>query len=572
MKENAKAANRREKAENKKKKERGNNFFSERQIPPRVGCIVLAVVAVVIFVTSYFRIASVWQGTDKNEFILLAVICGTCSIASMVLLETYLYFEKRYILTSPKRLAAVSSLIVLAVVLSAFTTIISFAFTAAFVAIILCGLLVSKRAAYTMTVTMAGVMMLMTVSGYGSGVLDKPVAAALAIFFGGIVSVIALNGQSNRLQPVISGAIGGAAAALVLSAVQAFSGVDFKTIAIDSGWMFAGCLLSGIIATGLLPLFERVFDISTEARLNELMNNNNPLLKRLMLEAPGTYHHSLIVAVMAESAAEQVGANALLCKTAAYYHDIGKLVSPRYFKENQGEYNVHDELAPEVSAAHILAHPKDSAQMLSKKNFPSDIIRMAANHHGDSIVYYFYTKAREQAAVPDSVNINDYRYESQKPQTKEDAILMLADCCEAAVRALKRPTQEMIEERVKNVINGLWLPADGQLSESPITAKDIRTIEASFIKNLLAQYHERIEYPANPDQVPPQIQSTTHDAELPADDETNEPGPYTDPDNEPQQDDIAEKIAEQRAASEYAGSDGDFGDENGDQTGDQEND
>lgn len=556
MKEKNKAVKRREKAENKKKKERSNNFFSERQIPPRVGCIVLAVVAVLIFVVSYFRLAGIWQCTNANEYILLAVICGVCSIASMVLLEIYLYFEKRYILTSPKRLAAISSLIVLAVVLTAFTTMISFAFTAAFIAIILCGLLVSKRAAYTMSVVMAGVCLLMTVSGYGPGMLDKPVAVALAIFFGGIVSVIALNGQSNRLQPVISGAIGGAASAVVLSAIQAFSGVDVKTIAIDSGWMFGGCLLSGIVATGLLPLFERVFDISTEARLNELMNNNNPLLKRLMIEAPGTYHHSLIVSVMAESAAEQVGANALLCKTAAYYHDIGKLVSPRYFKENQGEYNVHDELAPEVSAEHILAHPKDSAQMLNKNKFPSDIVRMAANHHGDSTVYYFYSKARELAADPDSVDINAYRYASKKPQTKEDAILMLADCCEAAVRALKRPTQEMIEERVKNVINGLWLPADGQLSESPITAKDIRTIEASFIKNLLAQYHERIEYPANPDQVSQQDQSTTQNVELPADDDAGEPGPYTDPDNDPQEtDDLAEKIAEQRIASDYAGSD-----------------
>jgi hypothetical protein len=299
------------------------------------------------------------------------------------------------------------------------------------------------------------------------------------------------------------------------------------------------------------------------------MNNNNPLLKRLMIEAPGTYHHSLIVSVMAESAAEQVGANALLCKTAAYYHDIGKLVSPRYFKENQGEYNVHDDLAPEVSAAHILAHPKDSAQMLSKSKFPSDIVRMAANHHGDSTVFYFYSKAKELADDPDSVNINDYRYDSKKPQTKEDAILMLADCCEAAVRALKRPTQEMIEERVKNVINGLWLPADGQLSESPITAKDIRTIEASFIKNLLAQYHERIEYPAGADQLPPQ--EPAPQAQLPADDDADEPGPYTDTDLEPaEEDDLAERIAEQRVASDYAGSDDeDFGGENGGQPIDQ---
>jgi putative nucleotidyltransferase with HDIG domain len=249
-----------------------------------------------------------------------------------------------------------------------------------------------------------------------------------------------------------------------------------------------------------MPVFERLFDFATETRLNELMNTNNPLLKRLMLEAPGTYHHSLIVAVMAEAAAELIGANALLCKTAAYYHDVGKLASPKYFKENQGEYNIHDDLSPEESARRIIAHPLDSAALLEKNKFPSEIVRMARNHHGDSVVAYFYNKARTNAANPDAVDINTYRYKSSKPHTKEDAILMLADCCEAAVRAIKHPTNELIEERVNAIVNSLWRTKDGQLTESPLTAQDVSRIEEIFIKNLLAQYHERIEYPSGDQQ------------------------------------------------------------------------
>ena len=466
-------------------------------VPPRVGCIVLGVVAVLLFLIFYLRLSPVWSGQSTGDLIRLAVICGDCCVSAMVLLEVYLYFEKRYVLTNPKKLAAIVSLLVLSTGLTAVTTLVSFAFVAAFIAIILCGLLVSKRAAYTMTLLMAGMCLLMTASGTGPGVLDDPVACALAVFFGGTVAVLMLHGKSGRVEPIISGAVGGAVAAIVLFAVQAFNGEALKPMLANAAWMFGGSLLSGILATGMLPAFERIFDICTDARLNELMNNNNPLLKRLMLEAPGTYHHSLIVAVLAEAAAELVGANTLLCKTAAYYHDVGKLTSPRYFKENQGEYNIHDELPPEESAARILAHPKDSAEMLSKAGFPSEIVRMAGQHHGDSLVYYFYSKARDRAVDPDTVNINDYRYDSPKPTTKEEAVLILADRCEAAVRALKRPTPEMIEERVRSVIAGLWTPADGQLSESPLTAKDIRVIEASFIKNLLAQYHERIEYPQN---------------------------------------------------------------------------
>lgn len=470
---------------------------ARKAVEPSVGFIVLAVGAVLIFLTAYIRLSSIWAENDGWNLVWLAAICAVSSAAAILLFETYLYYEERSLLTKTNRLFAVAALIALATILTALTSVVSYTFVAAPIAIILCGLLITRRSAYTLTVLMSAVCMLLTVTTSGTGASDKPLLIMLSVLTGGIVSVLMLNSRQSRMLPILSGLAGGAASALMCAGILAFLHTDLNRILSDSAWMLGGGLICGIVATGLLPVCETVFDVATDARLNELMNNNNPLLKRLMIEAPGTYHHSLIVGVLAESAAEIVGANPLLCKTAAYYHDVGKLVSPRYFKENQGEYNVHDELAPEESAKRIIAHQRDGAAMLAKSRFPSELIKVASQHHGDSVMMYFYNKALEQTEDKSSVCIEDFAYDGEKPRTKEGAVLMLADCCEAAVRSIKRPTAELIEERVKSVVKSLWQPDDAQLSECPLTASDIRSIEKSFVKNLLAQYHERIEYPQN---------------------------------------------------------------------------
>lgn len=468
-----------------------------RAVAPKFGFIVLAMVAVLVFLAVYLRVSGVWQENDGINLVWLAVICALCVVVIILLYETYLYYEERSLLTKTNSLFAIAALISLATTLTALTTAISYTFLAALLAVILCGILVSRRSAYALTVVMAGICMLLTLEGSGESMADKPLAIMLSVLFGGFVSVLMLNARQSRTLPIIAGLAGGAASALVTAGALLFNRAEVSRILSDSAWMLGGGLICGIVATGLLPVFESLFDVATDARLNELMNNNNPLLKRLMLEAPGTYHHSLIVGVLAESAAEIVGANPLLCKTAAYYHDVGKLVSPRYFKENQGEYNIHDELAPLESAKRIIAHQRDGAVMLAKRRFPSELIKVASQHHGDSVMMYFYNKALETADDKSCVHLEDFTYDGEKPKTKEGAVLMLADCCEAAVRSIKRPTAELIEERVKSVVKSLWQPDDAQLSECPLTAADIRHIEKSFINNLLAQYHERIEYPQN---------------------------------------------------------------------------
>ena len=524
---------RKEKTAKDKREDKQMRIFKSRCLRPRTGIVILAIVSLILFIGAYIRISAKWAGGNDMAAVWLILACASCVAVSMVLMIAFLFIENRELLTNPKNLLMVATLLLMSAVMTAITSLLSYAFTAAFIAIILCALLISKRSAYMMTVVMAAICMLLTFNFSGKGSVDKPFAVAVSVLVGGVVAVLTLNTRGVRISSIISGALGGAASAFVLFSIRTFCGSSIVRALIDSVWMLGGCVLCGVLATGFMPLFENVFDVATDARLNELMNNNNPILKRLMLEAPGTYHHSLIVAVMAEAACELVGANSLLCKTAAYYHDVGKLVSPRYFKENQGEYNIHDDLPPEESARRIIAHPTDGADLLKKNKFPSEIVRMAAQHHGDSTVFYFYSKALNSAPDPSLVNINDYRYKAPKPGTKEDAILMLADCCEAAVRSIKRPTSELIEERVHTIIDNLWRPADGQLSECPLTSRDVRLIESSFIKNLIAQYHERIEYPAKPDDNQPKTDTAAEEekaAEIAAEiEEYSEDAPSPEP-------------------------------------------
>ena len=249
--------------------------------------------------------------------------------------------------------------------------------------------------------------------------------------------------------------------------------------------------LCGVLVIGTLPLWENMFNLLTPLRLMELSNPNQPLLKKLLVEAPGTYHHSVMVGNLSERGAELLGADGLLARTASYYHDIGKLKRPYFFKENQiGIENPHDELSFDVSAKIILNHTLDGVEMAKKNRLPKEIIDIIEQHHGDTKVMYFYYKAKEEN--PD-VLLEDFMYKGPKPQTIESAIVMMADSCEAAVRSIQKPTEESIEDMVKKVIKGKY--EDGQFDECDINFKDIKTIEEGFISTFLGIFHDRIEYP-----------------------------------------------------------------------------
>lgn len=258
--------------------------------------------------------------------------------------------------------------------------------------------------------------------------------------------------------------------------------------------MFSG-LLSGFVAMMLIPLLETVFNSTTDVKLLELSNLNHPLLKEMIVKAPGTYHHSLVVGSMVEAAAEEIGANPLLAKVMSYYHDIGKTEHAQYFIENQkAGHNPHDHLSPNMSKTILIAHVKDGVELGMEYKLGRPIIDGIVQHHGTTLIAFFYNRALEtQDADVDEVQEDDFRYPGPKPQFREAALIMLADSIEAASRSLDEPTPVRLQNIVKNIIQRKFM--DGQLDECNLTLKDLTIIEDSFIKILHGIYHSRIDYP-----------------------------------------------------------------------------
>jgi len=258
----------------------------------------------------------------------------------------------------------------------------------------------------------------------------------------------------------------------------------------------SGGLTSGIITAGLTPVIELLFSYTTEIKFLELSNIDQPMMKRLMIEAPGTYNHSVIVANLAEAAASAIGVSGLRTRVGAFYHDIGKLDKPLYFIENQTDgKNRHDKISPSMSALVLIQHTKKGVEFAKEYKLGREIIDTIQQHHGTSLIKYFYNKSIKIHGI-DAVKESDFRYPGPKPQTREAAIVMLADVVEAALRTLERPTSSRIQGRVQELINAIFL--DGQLEECELTLKDLHYISNSFNKILTGLYHHRIEYNDKP--------------------------------------------------------------------------
>lgn len=283
--------------------------------------------------------------------------------------------------------------------------------------------------------------------------------------------------------------------ALALS-FQTFNNAIFTTQTLYVAFF---ALLSGFISAGLvssfIPLVETLFQYTTDIKLLELANLNSPVLRELMVKAPGTYHHSVVVGNLVESAAESIGANPLLARVAAYYHDIGKATKPLYFIENQaGEENRHDKLTPSMSALILISHIKEGAELAREHRLGQPIIDIIRQHHGTALIKFFYERAKSLAVVSGQVvEEKDFRYPGPKPQTREAGIVMLADCVEAASRTLVNPTPDRIQGLVQKLINNVFI--DGQLDECELTLKNLHEIARSFTGILNGIFHHRIDYP-----------------------------------------------------------------------------
>ncbi len=269
---------------------------------------------------------------------------------------------------------------------------------------------------------------------------------------------------------------------------------DFLSLAFlwNLTFAFLGGIGAGILTSGIAPLFETLFGYATDITLLELANLERPILRRLMIEAPGTYHHSMIVGSLVEAAASDIDANPLLAKVCGYYHDIGKVKKPLYFIENQSNAkNLHDKLAPSMSRRILIAHVKDGVEMAREHKLPHVVRAAIEQHHGTSLIRFFYEKAVRLQGEK-SVKADDYRYPGPNPQTREAGLVMLADVVEAASRTLDNPTPARIQGLVQNLINKIF--SDGQLNDCELTLKDLHSIAKSFNKILNGIHHHRIEY------------------------------------------------------------------------------
>lgn len=279
-------------------------------------------------------------------------------------------------------------------------------------------------------------------------------------------------------------------------AVVAFgleSMTPWKKMFIEMGFASTNALVSPVLTYGLLVFFEQIFKVTTDLTFIELCNFDRPLLRELAKKAPGSFNHSMTLGTLAESAATVINANPLLARAGAYYHDVGKLTSPKYFVENQLETsNVHDGMIPEESVKAIKEHVFKGKELAEEYRLPKEIIDFIPMHHGTTVMNFFYEKAKRLYGE-DQIDLRNYRYPGPKPNTKETAIVMLADSCESAVRSIKNPDAEKVENVINNLFNARI--EDGQLDESPLTLGDIIKIKEAFHEILLGQYHKRIQYP-----------------------------------------------------------------------------
>lgn len=349
----------------------------------------------------------------------------------------------------------------------------------------LIAILLDSRLAVLVVSVMSMLLVIMT---------GNQIRFGLVGLIGGITGVYSVSKLSQRGDLVRAGFYTSGANVVAIFIVGLANGTPLGLLITSSLAMgITGGILSSILTNGALPFLEHTFRITSPVRLLELSHPDNVLLKKLLTEAPGTYHHSIIVGNLAEAAADAIGSESLLVRVGAYYHDIGKIKRPYFFIENQmGCDNPHDKIAPSLSTLILTSHVKDGVEMAKEHKLPQGIIDIIEQHHGSGLVSFFYHKALESER-PETVTEEEFRYEGPKPQTREAAIVMLADTVEAAVRSLSNRTPGRVEGLVRKIIKDKL--NDGQLDECDLTFKDLNLIANAFVRVLSGIFHSRVEYP-----------------------------------------------------------------------------
>ncbi len=406
-------------------------------------------------------------------------------LLTMLLVVGYLWEFQRHLLKQVDKLLLLALIVVIIVAMAKPISQISPYLVPVAVGAMLLSMLIDPRLAILVNVAIT--LLVGMITGNDTVVL-------LMGLIGGTAGVLSMVNLQQRGNIFISGVIVGAANVTIITLFKLLGMHDSIHLWIDILYAFFNGILCAILTIGSLPFWEYTFSILTPLKLIELANPSHPLLKRLLMEASGTYHHSVVVGNLAESAVNAVGGDGLLVRTGAFYHDIGKLKRPFFFKENQYMMdNPHDKLAPSLSALIITGHVKDGMEIAEKNKLPKQIRAFIEEHHGTTLVAYFYHKAKTSSLEPDKVDEQRYRYNGPIPRSKETAILMLADSVEAAVRSMENPTRDKIEQMIQKIIQGKL--DDGQLEECPLTLSELKQIRTIFTQILSGIMHERIKYP-----------------------------------------------------------------------------
>jgi len=316
----------------------------------------------------------------------------------------------------------------------------------------------------------------------------------ITILIGGILGVLFVTRVKNR-EKLLRAGVELSLSLAVVSMITAGLFEDLRFVLVAGAFGFLNGVLSTLLTLGSLPVLERISGITTPMRLLELASPDSPLIKELITKAPGTYSHSVIVGNMADAAAREIGADALLARVGSYYHDIGKVKRSAFFVENQpAGFNGHDKLKPNLSALVITAHVKEGVDLANEYKLPREVTEIIHQHHGTSLIRYFYARALQEGGKGGSVSESRFRYPGKKPQSKEAAIVMLADAIEATAKTLGKPSPVKLEQLTRSLIKERL--DDGQLSDSNLTLGDLEKITKAFVRILSGMYHERVEYPA----------------------------------------------------------------------------
>ncbi len=425
------------------------------------------------------------ETTGKFDYLFALGILITIILLSIILILYIRIFCKK-IYYDRNYLILLSVVIILTILMERiFYGISSMAYLAipVFIAPILITIFLNIRLAIVVNFVLALVLSLM---------IKEKIIFLYMLIIGGTLSTYFLSKANQRSKLSLTGFFIGIINVVVVICVGIINQSSARTMFEQSIYVFLNGILSIVLAIGMLPFLESAFNTVTPLKLLELADPNQPLIKRLLMEAPGTYHHSLMVGNLAEVATQAIGGNPLLARVGAYFHDIGKLKRPNFFKENQMADNPHDRMTPNLSTLVITSHTKDGEELAVKHKLPKEIIDIIIQHHGRTLVAYFFHKAKK-GEKGDEVKEENFRYEGPRPSTKEAAVVMLADSVEAAVRSLEEKTEGKIEGLIRKIIKDKL--DDGQLDNCDLTLKDLDDIAKSFLKVLSGFFHERTQYP-----------------------------------------------------------------------------